>query len=106
MEVTWHHFHHTLMVEAVTSPLRFKERDIDSGVFMGEVSKNLRSFKISSVVCGREGVQGRGEELHFFEPLLCAQHCVVLCGNRPPEVLSLPLRSFLEEDEIQTERCA
>lgn len=57
MEVTWHHFHHTLMVEAVTSPLRFKERDIDSGVFMGEVSKNLRSFKISSVVCGREGVQ-------------------------------------------------
>lgn len=27
VEVTWHHFHHTPLVEAVTSPLKFKERD-------------------------------------------------------------------------------
>ena len=45
----------------------------------------------------------RGEELQFFELLLCAQNCVTLCVT---EVLSLPLRSFLEEDEIQTEKCA
>lgn len=43
-------------------------------------------------------VGGRGEKLCFFE----LQHCVL--GNRPSEVLSLTLRSFLEEDEIQTEK--